>query len=166
MEFFSPPSAEFILSLSRIIFMGKSRMPSTLWRYFNWLVTTGLLIRSRPDFTSANTGLQKQAHSWSCSVALFSVACLRLCWRFWGACECWGGLVVLQGRGKARRCCVAQRSGSGPSTAPSTPRSTTTSTGTASRAWTCQSKCGLTFSPLWHWHTARSESALPAPWLF
>lgn len=63
--------------------------------HFNLLITTGLLVRFRPDFTCANTGLPKQAHSLSCSVALFSVPCLRLCWRFWGACECWGVSVAL-----------------------------------------------------------------------
>lgn len=121
--------------------------------HFNLVVTTenGLLIEFRPDFTPANTGLQKQAHSRSCCVALFScvlseavLVFLGCLWALSGFC----GLVVVQGRGKARRCHGAkQRSGSGPSTAPSTPRSTTTSTGTASRAWTCQSECGFPFQP-------------------
>lgn len=126
--------------------------------HFNLLVTTenGLLSKFRPDFTFANPGLQKQAPSWSCSAALFlcvlSEALLEVLGCLWvlsGLC----GLVVVQGRGKARRCCAARPSGSGPSTTPSTPRSTTTSTGTASRAWTCQSKCGVTAQP-----------ALSQPW--
>lgn len=135
--------------------------------HFNLLVTTenGLLIKFRPDFTSANSSLEKQAHSWSCCMALF-LCVLRLCWCFWGACECWVvSVALLWCRQEEKRGGAAQRGEEAAGRAQRRAPPVLLQHPPAQHQGHEHAKVSVASpsSPVWHWHTACSESALAAP---